>query len=73
MNTITNFARIFAATEPGTRSVFQKLSNVVSVVRQRRALAQLDCAALNDIGLTRSQAKRESRRFVWDVPANWRA
>ena len=39
--------------------------------RQRAQLARLDSAALEDLGLTRSQALFEARRPFWDVPANW--
>lgn len=44
-----------------------------SALRQRRALRQLDDAALHDIGVTRSQANAEANRSFWDVPAHWRA
>lgn len=33
--------------------------------RTRRALAALDDAALEDLGLTREDAERESRRPFW--------
>jgi len=39
--------------------------------RQRAQLAQLDSTALEDLGLTRSQALCEARRPFWDVPASW--
>jgi len=38
---------------------------------QRRALSRLDDAALQDIGVSRSQAMAEARRRPWDVPAHW--
>ncbi|MCZ4351064.1 DUF1127 domain-containing protein [Roseovarius aestuarii] len=34
--------------------------------RSRRALAELDDAALLDIGVTRAQADAEARRPFWD-------
>lgn len=40
--------------------------------RQRTALAHLDPHLLNDIGLTRSEARREASRPAWDVPRHWR-
>ncbi|MAC76608.1 MAG: hypothetical protein CML66_00900 [Rhodobacteraceae bacterium] len=40
--------------------------------RQRRQLAQLDDRALNDIGISRSEAEREAARLFWDAPAHWR-
>lgn len=40
--------------------------------RQRRHLARLDAALLDDIGLTRNEALAEAGRPVWDVPTTWR-
>lgn len=34
--------------------------------RERNALAELDDHMLNDIGLTREQALRESRKWSWE-------
>ena len=42
-----------------------------SIARSRRALAQLDNAQLNDIGLTRAEAEAEARRPAWDAPEHW--
>lgn len=42
-----------------------------AVARSRKALANLDDAALTDLGLTKSQAKVESSRSAWDAPSNW--
>lgn len=47
------------------------LMHMVSLHRQRRRLARLDDAALEDIGLTREDARHEARRPLWDVPAHW--
>lgn len=44
----------------------------LAVWRSRRALAQLDARALEDIGVSAAQARAESRLGIWDVPANWR-
>ena len=48
------------------------LGALFSVWRQRRALANLDEAALRDIGVTRAEAQAEASRPVWDVPETWR-
>ena len=48
------------------------LSRLLSVWRQRQHLGRLDSHALRDIGLSEADALRESRRKIWDVPANWR-
>lgn len=49
-----------------------KLAQVLKVRRQRRQLAQLDAAALADMGLTQSDVRAELQRSAWDVPAHWR-
>lgn len=46
--------------------------DMVALYHQRRALAQLDDAALEDLGLTRHEAIEEARRPLWDIPSNWR-
>jgi len=40
-------------------------ARMLSVWRQRRALAQLDAARLDDIGLTPTEARREASRPFW--------
>ncbi|KZY41693.1 hypothetical protein A3731_06580 [Roseovarius sp. HI0049] len=47
------------------------LLDLLGLSRQRRKLAQLDEAALRDIGITRRQALEEARRPAWDVPRHW--
>lgn len=49
-----------------------RLADLVALRRQRNKLAQLDEAALRDLGLTRSDVLAESERSFWDVPQNWR-
>ncbi|MEO0670109.1 MAG: DUF1127 domain-containing protein [Pseudomonadota bacterium] len=48
------------------------LITLYDVWRSRRALARLDAAGLEDIGLTRDRADNEAAKPVWDVPATWR-
>lgn len=47
------------------------LRELMTLRRQRKALAQLDDSALHDMGLSRREAAAESQRPVWDVPAHW--
>ena len=47
------------------------LISLYSLWRSRRALAYVEAARLADMGLTVEQARAESLRPVWDVPANW--
>lgn len=44
---------------------------MLALSRSRQALAGLDARALEDIGVTEAQARREATRPMWDVPANW--
>ncbi len=48
----------------GTISLF----SLISLYRQRRALASLTAAQLDDLGLTRDEALHESRKPLWDIP-----
>ncbi len=40
--------------------------------RQRKALAELDDDRLKDLGLTRTEAKNEANRPIWDAPSTWK-
>ncbi|MEX0307219.1 MAG: DUF1127 domain-containing protein [Ruegeria sp.] len=53
------------------KAIGARLLDLLSLARQRRALARLDDHALNDIGITRSEAHAEAARPVWDAPENW--
>lgn len=57
---------------PMFRVVFRLIAQIFATQDQRRALRQLDSAALTDLGLTSSDAKAEADRPFWDVPATWR-
>lgn len=48
------------------------LPRLFAVWRQRRVLEDLDDRALEDIGLTRSEAQAEAARRFWDAPETWR-
>ena len=50
-----------------------RIADLFALARQRRALARLDDAALEDIGLSRSDAETEAQRPFWDAPAHWSA
>ncbi|WP_319826104.1 DUF1127 domain-containing protein [Thalassovita sp.] len=69
---ISAHSSVRLATESRRRpSVFALLAAAIGLRRQRARLAQLDDAALADIGLTRAEALREARRPLWDAPDNW--
>jgi len=63
-------------TTPITRrpraSFFGTLMQLAAISRQRKALARLDDAALDDIGVSRAEADREASRPIWDAPETWR-
>lgn len=52
-------------------SLIARLFAARSLARQRAALAALDDALLDDLGLTRADAVREAQRSVWDAPQHW--
>ena len=61
----------YAASHSQVRSS-ASLRKIYNVWRSRRALAALDDAALQDVGLSRVEAQSEANRPFWDVPATWR-
>jgi uncharacterized protein YjiS (DUF1127 family) len=65
---------VLAASRPGLSrpGVWRRISDCVAVFAQRRALARLDDAALDDIGVTREAADAEAMRPFWDLPARLR-
>ena len=59
-----------AVTRPG---LVRRIANMILLTRQRRRLADLSDHILNDIGISRDEARREADRPAWDVPSHWRA
>ena len=49
-----------------------RLSTLISVWRERQALAALDEDGLRDVGLSKFEAESEAQRAPWDVPTHWR-
>ncbi len=56
---------------PVTAKRTLRLGEIIALSRSRRALGSLDKAALDDIGLTESEAQIEARRPFWDLPCAW--
>jgi len=56
----------------GLRGALRAMSAAGEVARQRARLLELDDHLLDDIGITRSEALRESMRPIWDAPDHWR-
>ncbi len=71
MTSRSHIHRTFAQA-PANKGFFHWVADAHAAWRQRRALARLDDAALKDIGVSATDAAREARRPIWDVPAHWR-
>lgn len=52
-------------------SLFTRISQAMTLRKQRRELAELPDALLEDIGYTRAEANQEAKRPLWDVPCHW--
>lgn len=50
---------------------FSLIGQLVALRNQRKALAGMDDAQLQDLGLSYADAQDEAARPFWDVPANW--
>jgi uncharacterized protein YjiS (DUF1127 family) len=53
------------------RSVLGTLTRWRALRRERLALAQLEPAALKDLGISPAQAEQEAKRPFWDAPSHW--
>ena len=60
-----------ARTKGRTRGPVGRLLAWMSLYSERQALSRLDQHLLDDIGITREQARKEARRPVWDAPDQW--
>ncbi len=49
-----------------------RLAQLFALRRHRRQLRNLDDRMLQDIGITRREAREESQRPFWDAPDHWR-
>jgi len=63
---------IFSRIQRPRSSFWKFLLLAQAARRERKALAKLDATALDDIGLTCTEAHMEAAKPIWDVPANWR-
>jgi uncharacterized protein YjiS (DUF1127 family) len=52
----------------GLQQMIAVLDLVLEVRRERRMLLSMDDRALEDIGLSRSEAWAEARCALWDIP-----
>ncbi|WP_210528033.1 DUF1127 domain-containing protein [Rubellimicrobium arenae] len=47
------------------------LLRLAALARSRRQLADLEDHLLRDVGLTRTEARHEAEKPVWDAPGHW--
>ncbi|MEM6386644.1 MAG: DUF1127 domain-containing protein [Pseudomonadota bacterium] len=52
-------------------SLIGVLLNALDIWRERRVLEGLEPHMLRDLGLTRTDVERETKRPVWDAPNRW--
>lgn len=63
--------RFATATVRTKVSVLTRFVQAYAGWQQRKHLATLDDARLDDIGLTRAQARAEAARPIWNAPDQW--
>ena len=52
-------------------SLLSLVADRIALMQQGHALANLDCRALEDIGINRTDALKEAQRPIWDAPEHW--
>lgn len=64
-------ARTSACCPPARPGLSLRIAQRFAAWRQRRRLARLDAAQLDDIGISAEQARTEARRGLWSAPDHW--
>ncbi len=54
-----------------TARLFAHIARGTAIRRSRRKLIELEDYLLDDVGITRQQARREAGRPLWDVESHW--
>jgi uncharacterized protein YjiS (DUF1127 family) len=68
---MTSLSRSPALSLSRSFSLIGATFSLLALSRSRQALAGLDARALEDIGVTQAEARREATRPIWDVPTSW--
>ena len=55
----------------GRKSLVSRLFLFLSIWHERKILDGLDVHLLNDIGVSKNQARSEASRPIWDAPERW--
>lgn len=69
-NIITKFFGI-ADRQHHSLDLYDRLQDLMSLSRQRRALRSMDADRLHDLGITQQEAMIEAKKPVWDAPVHW--
>lgn len=56
---------------PARRSRLAVFHELLALRRQRQELRHLDDRSLDDMGITRAEARTEAARPFWDAPHHW--
>ena len=64
-------AALHANCQPKPRSILAMIGQMIAVAHQRRQLLALEDHLLEDIGISRQEARAESRQTVWNAPDHW--
>lgn len=56
---------------PQRPSIWARVTNMIAINSQRRALLKLDDHMLHDIGVSRAEAAKEGSQASWNVPSHW--
>ena len=70
MMTLTRKFSTYAQVSGG-KTLVSRLFLILSIWHERKALDKLDAHLLNDIGISKVQARSEVVRKVWDAPERW--
>lgn len=60
-----------APTQKRSFSLLARVYYALQIRRERKVLAEMTDAQLDDIGVTPAQAHQESQKPIWDVPSHW--
>jgi uncharacterized protein YjiS (DUF1127 family) len=72
MATFSTNTPAIAAHTFSIKAVFNAISTLREVAKQRRALGKLDASRLEDLGITAHAAKAEADKPFWSAPNHWK-
>jgi len=66
-----SFVTVSHPCRPVRRTRLSAFYDLLALRRQRQELRHLDDRALDDMGITRAEARTEANRPFWDAPHHW--